>query len=119
MEATSSSVINLYSCRMVRASKTATEDPDVPGAVSAAEARLFHDIVRKQGPLPEGVRTVDLRLGEDSSGAPAVWIVIVAEDDLNPSDESIAAIRRLGEKVRSDVLSTGSERWPYVMIEAE
>lgn len=89
------------------------------GAASGDEARLFHEIVRKHGPLPDGVRRVEFRFGEDSTGAPAVWIVFVAKDDLNPSSESISAIRRVAEEVRSEVRRTNSERWPYIAIEAE
>jgi hypothetical protein len=86
---------------------------------SADEARRFHDIVRKHGPWPEGVRRVEFRFGEDSTGAPAVWIVFVAGDDPNPSKETVAAIRRAAEEVRSDVRRSGTERWPYVMVETE
>jgi len=48
-----------------------------------------------------------------------VWIVFVAKDDLNPSKAKMSAIRRLAENVRSEVRRSGSERWPYVTIEAE
>jgi hypothetical protein len=88
------------------------------GAASGDEARLFHDIVRKHRPLPAGVLRVEFRFGEDSTGAPAVWIVFVAKDDLKPSGERIAAIRRVADEVRSEVRQTGSDRWPYVTIEA-
>lgn len=69
--------------------------------------------------MPAGVQRVDFRFGEDSTGAPAVWIVFVANDDPKPSSERIAAIRRLADEVRSEVRHTGSARWPYVTIEAE
>lgn len=104
---------------MVKKPKNGSSPPDLTGAASGDEARLFDDIVRKHGPLPAGVRKVEFRFGEDSTGAPAVWIVFVAKDDLKPSSESISAIRRVADEVRSEVRRTGSERWPYVTIEAE
>jgi hypothetical protein len=104
---------------MTRKPKTESEAPNLIGVASVDEARLFHDIVRKRGPLPPGVQRVEFRFGEDSTGAPAVWIVFIAKDDLKPSSESINAIRRAAEEVRSEVRRTSSERWPYVTIEAE
>jgi len=56
---------------MGRASQPASEEPNLPGAAPVDEVRLFNDIVRKHGPWPEGVRRVELRFGEDSTGAPA------------------------------------------------
>lgn len=103
---------------MARKSRIESEEPNLAGATSVEEARLFRDIVRRHGPLPAGVERVEFRFGEDSTGAPAVWIVFIAKDDLKPSNESINAIRRVAEEVRSEVRRTNSERWPYVTIEA-
>lgn len=80
---------------------------------------MFHDIVDKLGRLPEGVRRVGFRLGEDSEGAPAVWITLFANDDLKPSKEKIAELQRVANEVRSEVFRSGSERWPYVEISTE
>jgi hypothetical protein len=104
---------------MAKKPKSGSEVPTAADPASGDEARLFHDIVRKHRSLPAGVQRVDFRFGEDSTGAPAVWIVIVANDDLKPSNERISAIRRLAEEVRSEVRRTGTDRWPYVTIEAE
>ena len=103
---------------MARKSRIESDEPNLAGATSVEEARLFHDIVRRRGPLPAGVERVEFRFGEDSTGAPAVWIVFIAKDDLKPSNENINAIRRVAEEVRSEVRRTNSERWPYVTIEA-
>jgi hypothetical protein len=103
-------------------SKMTNSDPDeasLADAASADEAREFLDIVRRHGPLPAGVRRIKFRFGEDSTGAPAVWIVFVAQEDLKPSNENISAIRRAAEEVRSEVRRTGSTRWPYITIETE
>jgi hypothetical protein len=85
------------------------------GAASVDEAKLLHDIVRERVRLPEDVRRVEFRFGEDSTGAPAVWIVFVAHDDLKPSKSKIASWQRVAEEVRSIVHSQTS-RWPYIEI---
>ncbi len=83
------------------------------------EVERLYDIVRKEGPLPTGVRKIDFRFGEDSTGAPAIWIVLVVRNELNPSSETIGAMRHFAEKVRSKVRTVSDQRWPYVTIEAE
>jgi hypothetical protein len=98
----------------------ASTDDQIPaGAASGAEAQVFDDIVRRMGPLPAGVRRVQFRFGEDSEGAPAVWITFIAGDDLKPSKEKIADLQRVASKVRAEILRSESERWPYVEIVTE
>lgn len=86
------------------------------GTVAGDDVALLDDIIRSIGRLPDGVEKVDFRLGEDSEGEPAVWIVVKAREDLNPSKEKIAALRRVANDVRSKVISSGSHRWPYIEI---
>ncbi len=96
------------------------DEAALPGAASVEESRLFHAIGRRyQAALPDGVSRMQFRLGEDSAGTPAVWIVFIAHDDANPSAERIASIRRVADDVRSEVLKSGNERWPYVTIDVE
>jgi hypothetical protein len=82
---------------MVDTPKVESSEPILPAGASVDEARQFQDIVRRHGPWPEGVRRVEFRFSEDSAGAPAIWIVFIAGDDLNPSKERVA------EEVRSEV----------------
>jgi hypothetical protein len=65
------------------------------------------------------VQQIDCRVGEDSEGAPAVWIVLKADADLRPSQEKIDAVLRVADEVRSEVFLSGTERWPYVEIATE
>ena len=104
---------------MVDAPDTRPHDTMTPGAATGDEARRFHDIVREAGRLPEGVRRVEFHFGEDSAGAPAVWITFVAADDLKPSKEKIAALHRFANDVRAQVIRSETERWPYVEIATE
>jgi hypothetical protein len=55
---------------------------------------------------------VEFRFGEDSVGALAVWIVLVAKDELNPSKERMEAIRGVEEDLKAAVRNLGTERWP-------
>ena len=47
-----------------------------------------------------------------------VWIAINVEDDLNPSNEKVKATLRMGDKIGAAVYRSGSDRWPYVGVEA-
>jgi hypothetical protein len=104
---------------MVDAPKPPSNMPIPPSAASGKEARIFHEIVGRHGALPEGVRRVEFRFGEDSAGEPAVWIVFVASNDLKPSKGKIADLQRVADEVRSEVLRSDSQRWPYVEIATE
>jgi hypothetical protein len=104
---------------MVDAPETHPNEPVLPGAASGDEAKVIHDIVRKVGRLPDGVQRVEFHFGEDSEGAPAVWITFVARDDLKPSKAKIAELQRVMNDVRSQVIRSGTERWPYLEIATE
>jgi hypothetical protein len=98
--------------------KVHPEETPQGSAASINETKLFHDIVREGVRLPEDVLRVEFRFGEDSTGAPAVWIVFVAHDDLKPSKNKIASLQRAAEEVRS-IVHSHSNRWPYIEIETE
>jgi hypothetical protein len=99
--------------------ETRSGEPALPGAASGDEATVFSEIVRGIGRLPDGVRRVEFHLGEDSEGAPAVWITFIARDDLKPSKAKISDLQRVINEVRSQVIRSGTERWPYFEIETE
>jgi hypothetical protein len=84
------------------------------GALSVDEAKLG-DIVRERVRLPEDMRWGEVRFGEDSTGEPAVWIVVVAYDDLKPSKSKVASLQRVREEVRS-IVHSQTNRWPYIEI---
>lgn len=104
---------------MADSTGTQPGEPMPPGTAGGDEARMFHQIISRIGRLPEGVRLVKFRFGEDSDGAPAVWITFVAQDDLKPSKEKIADLQRVTNEVRSEILRSGSERWAYVEVATE
>jgi hypothetical protein len=89
------------------------------GSASAEEEELYREIARKHARLPEGVKRIDFRFGEDSTGASAVWIVLVAEEDINPSKDKIATLLRFGKEIESEILASDGRRWPYMQIVTE
>ncbi len=96
-----------------------TIDEIAPGAASAEEAKLFHDLARRWMPLSDEIRRVHFRFGEASDGTPAVWIVVVVQDDLKPSKEKIRTLARITESFRKAVHESDTDRWPYISIETE
>ena len=64
---------------------------------------MFDNILRRMDRLPDGVRRVRFRFGEDWAGDPAVWIGFVADDDLKPSKEKIADFQRISKAVSDEI----------------
>ncbi len=62
---------------------------------------------------------MDLRFGNDLTWSPTVWIVFVAREDLKSSNEKITDLRRVAGDVRSEIIYSGTERWPYVKVATE
>jgi hypothetical protein len=93
-----------------------TEDVTLVGAATAEEAKLFHDIGRHLGQLPDGVEKLQFRFGQDSRGDPAVWIVFIAGNDLKPSAKKIESIQQAASKLRDEILSSDTDRWPYIEV---
>ena len=94
--------------------------PQIQGnpVASIDEAELLHNIVCERVRFPEDVSRLEFRLGEDSTGAPAVWIVFVTHDDLKPPKSKIASLQRAADEVRS-IVHSESDRWPYIEIATE
>jgi hypothetical protein len=99
--------------------ETRSAAPMPRGAAPLNEDQVFRDIIGRIGRLPEGVRRVEYRLGEDSVGAPAVWFTFISRDDLNPSEEKMDEFQRIGDVVRDEVMRSDSNRWPFIEIVTE
>ena len=103
---------------MVGTPKLTSEEPVQSGSASINEAKLLYDVVHARVRFPHDVQRIDFRFGEDSTGAPAVWIMLVTHDDLKPSKSKIESLQRAAEEVRS-VIHNESDRWPFVEIATE
>lgn len=78
-----------------------------------AEASRLHDLVKEYA-VKAGYERFQLEFGEDSTGTPAVWVWFIVDDDLKPSQEKLASANTLVKTVRSELIRSGEERWPYV-----
>jgi hypothetical protein len=81
------------------------------GAMS--EAEQIREAVKKTS-LPETVRDVSYRLDVDSSGAPAVWVRVIVDDDTPSSRDFPAVAAGIRNAIRDALEQAGIERWPYV-----
>ncbi len=66
---------------------------------------------------PKEVKAVDYEFGEDSTGAPAVWIYVRLDDD-NPSPEIVAKLSDYSRAVSQAILDSGIDFWPFVKFRA-
>ena len=99
-------------------SKTDVPEENYLGAATGDEARFFGNLPQQTGKWPEGVERVDLRFGQDSDGSPAVWITIIAKNELAPSRKMIDDLTQYSKKLRDAVVRSEFGRWPYVQIKA-
>ena len=86
------------------------------GIATESDAEDYTKILEAHSPFPNGVASVDFRLGRDSDGESAVWIVLTIAKDDNPSKDKIDAITKFSNALRDDILNLGSNRWPYVQL---
>jgi hypothetical protein len=80
---------------------------------SLEEARKIHDLVKANAPS-RFVRTFEVKFGPDSANNRAVWVHLIAEDELKPSPEKISELNMIANKVRFALLNEKLDVWPYV-----
>ena len=64
--------------------------------------------------LPADVKSYKLEFFEDSTGVPAVWIILTVDKDNNPSDVKIKKLAELKRRITSALFENEFARWPYV-----
>lgn len=96
-------------------------DDIVSDASSEEEYRIYKEIATRRNwlPLPNIVERVRLRFGQDADGDPAVWIILYIHDDLTKTDQEIAELSKLGDRLRDDIIEAKTGRWPFVRIEED
>jgi hypothetical protein len=85
------------------------------GTASVEEARTIHKVLSKhRREFPFAVHKFEVRYGEDSAGAPAVWILFFTADDPDLSDDDASRVNRIIRIVKDDLFKAGVRRWPYI-----
>jgi hypothetical protein len=85
--------------------------------VSPYEVRQIQKIVKSHR-VPADVQGVEVKFGRDWTGAPAVWIQFLVENDLNPSEHKITQLNEFVNSIRGDLLKTKPVYWPHVGFRA-
>ena len=81
---------------------------------------LIREIVAQHvGVLPAGVHRIELQFGSDSTGDPAVWIVAVVGSEVEATNENVASIGDLFDRLKMKIIKAHTIRWPYTRIEVE
>jgi hypothetical protein len=82
-------------------------------AERTSESRRIRRLV-KQVAESEGFPLFELSFDEDSTGAPAVWISFLLEEEYPTTKESIQTLTRLGQRVKSNLFEHHITRVPYI-----
>ncbi len=69
-------------------------------------------------PWPEDVKGYDVEFGSDWEGDPAVYVWLVVDDDLRPSEEKLARVGRFTNEVTRALLDAELSHWPFVQLRA-
>lgn len=77
------------------------------------ELREIRDLVRGRT-LPQAIKDVQVSFGLDSSGDSAVWILLIVDDDVNPTKQKLSDLTRFATEIKSDVIQRFPAHWPYV-----
>lgn len=86
---------------------SAGEDPDL---------RRIIDVIRSV-PWPDYVFGADFRLGNDSTGDPAVWIWLLLNDDVEIESRAVQdELGRVRRAYLDEIQKAGINRWPYVSV---
>jgi hypothetical protein len=68
----------------------------------------------RQAAEPVGFGAFELNFGEDSTGAPAVWISFFRDPTYPTAAQDIKRLTGLGRKVKSKLFKSHINRVPYV-----
>jgi hypothetical protein len=71
------------------------------------------------GQLPPGVSELRFETGENSHGAPALWVLVVFKEDPHSEDALLTNANAVRELLHAAVEELGIERWPYLRLRTE
>jgi hypothetical protein len=89
------------------------EKENIAGAASVAEASRIRTLINRHK-RPRGILTWNAEYGEDTAGEPAVWIWFHIRDEDKIPQERVKELTDFVEAVRSKLLDSHLDRWPYV-----
>jgi hypothetical protein len=72
--------------------------------------KKYHDLLRENYPLPNGVEEVKFKFGDDANGDSAVWITVVVRPDLSPTRNRFADINEFALRLKASILAAGLPR---------
>jgi hypothetical protein len=104
-------------------SRTVFESTSIESAIQEAkkvgatadEARQIHDLVLANT-NPQLIRGFELKFGRDATDNDAVWVHLIVESDLSPSDQKISTLNNAAKSVRNALLGADLRLWPYVDV---
>lgn len=69
---------------------------------------------------PDFVSSLSVKLDEDATGQPAVWVWVVITDEKleSPSPELENKLQAFRNQIGETLRANGIERWPYVRLQA-
>ena len=101
--------------RTSRSSVEASIEEAKKFGASPEEARRIHELVAANTSA-DIVRSFELKFGPDSTDNKAVWVQLLVDDELRPSKNKITELNKLASKIRSVLLRSNLEFWPYVDV---
>jgi hypothetical protein len=98
--------------------KVPPSEPSARGSISWEEEDFFRNLIKKWENFSGHNHRLAYRLGEDTDGSPAVWIIIFSGDADNPSRETRQEIGEISDNIRDEIINSDFDRWPYFQIKA-
>jgi hypothetical protein len=93
----------------------ATIDEAERSGASAEKARKIYHLVEANA-SSEFLRRFEIEFGPDSTDKPAVWIHLIVDADLRPSNAKITKLSKVVRKVQTALLREDLGLWPYVDV---
>lgn len=86
----------------------------------AERRRIEQIIAQHDGHRPAGVRRVNVTLGEDHAGDPAVYLDMVVGAELEPTREKIHELNDYMQVILDDIIGNYEiDYWPYMRTVVE
>lgn len=67
-------------------------------------------------PLMDGIESIDVELGDDHSGDPAMWLVFYMQPDLKVDDDWLKRLNEFSHLLGMRIIHTGLTRFPYTRL---